>query len=71
MHLTPREKQIVEKVSTGKKREVIAEELDISPRTVDAHLAHARARLRVATTVQVVVFFVRQVSIPDNVGSTN
>jgi len=39
---------------------LVGEELGISPKTVDFHLQNCRRKLGVPTTLQVIVFFVRQ-----------
>ena len=43
--LTPRERAVAELVAKGMPNKVIASELGITERTVDAHLAHAAMRL--------------------------
>jgi len=60
MHLTTREKQALDEVSKGAKREVVAERMQCSVWTVDFHLANARRKLDVHTTLEAVVFFVCQ-----------
>lgn len=60
MHLTTREKQALDLTSRGGKREVVAEQMQCSVWTVDFHLENARLKLGVHTTLEAVVFFVRQ-----------
>lgn len=60
MHLTTREKQVLEHVVKGEKREAVAAALGISPWTVDFHLENARRKLNVPTTLQLCIFFVCQ-----------
>jgi two-component system response regulator TtrR len=55
--LTPREREVMERVVAGKLNRVIAEELEISIKTVEAHRAHIMEKLgvdSVARLVQVV-----------------
>lgn len=60
MHLTTRERQALDLTSRGYKREVVAEQMLCSVWTVDFHLENARRKLGVQTTLQAVVFFIRQ-----------
>lgn len=60
MHLTTREKQALDLAATGQKREAIAEQMQCSVWTVEFHLRNARRKLDVHTTLEAVVFFVRQ-----------
>ena len=48
-HLTPAERQIAERVAHGLTSRAIAEELFVSPRTVDAHLTHIYRKLDINT----------------------
>jgi DNA-binding NarL/FixJ family response regulator len=50
--LTDRELEILELVARGLRNRQIAEELHLSSRTVEAHLAHAFTKLKVATRTQ-------------------
>jgi DNA-binding CsgD family transcriptional regulator len=60
MHLTTREKQALDLTSQGSKRELVAEKMNCSVWTVDFHLQNVRRKLAVHTTLEAVVFFVRQ-----------
>ena len=60
MHLTTREKQALDLTSQGLKREERARQMGCSPWTVDFHLENARRKLSVNTTLEAVIFFVRQ-----------
>lgn len=56
--LTPREREVLDRVIAGKHNREIAKELDISVRTVEVHKARAMAKLgveRVADLVRVVL----------------
>jgi DNA-binding CsgD family transcriptional regulator len=59
MHLTPRERQVLERLLCGDKRAAIAQVLGISPRTVRFHLEHVRERWGLHGTAHVLVFFAR------------
>jgi DNA-binding NarL/FixJ family response regulator len=54
LELTKREKQIVRLVAEGKTSQDIAEELFVSPRTVDTHRANAMKKLEARNTVEMV-----------------
>lgn len=53
--LTRSERAVAEKVAAGKTNRQIAEELFISPRTVDAHLSHIYRKLEIATRSRLAV----------------
>lgn len=44
-HITPREREVVAAVVAGSRPKEIARSLGISPRTVECHIEHARAKL--------------------------
>ena len=50
--LTSRERQVMELVLTGKFNKVIADELNISMRTVEVHRANLFDKMRVKTAVE-------------------
>lgn len=50
--LTPRQRQIVQRLAAGHKRTAIAKDLNISIKTVDAHRLHILARVGLKTTQQ-------------------
>jgi two-component system response regulator TtrR len=52
--LTPREREVMERVVAGKLSRVIAEELDISIKTVEAHRAHIMEKLGVNSVAKLV-----------------
>lgn len=51
--LTPREVQVARLMSTGKRNQQIAEELGISPKTLDIHRANLMHKLEARTTASV------------------
>ncbi|GAA3210300.1 response regulator transcription factor [Nonomuraea helvata] len=57
--LTPRERELVAWVATGRSNEEIAEELVISPDTVRTHVSRAMVKLRARDRAQLVVFAMR------------
>ncbi|WP_308250098.1 response regulator transcription factor [Sphaerisporangium fuscum] len=57
--LTPREREMVAWVATGRSNEEIAGELVISPDTVRTHVSRAMVKLRARDRAQLVVFAVR------------
>ncbi|WP_214326715.1 response regulator [Nonomuraea sediminis] len=58
-HLTPREREMVAWVATGRSNEEIARELVISPDTVRTHVSRAMVKLRARDRAQLVVFAMR------------
>ncbi|PLP98525.1 PA1136 family autoinducer-binding transcriptional regulator [Cupriavidus pauculus] len=54
--LSPREREILQWVTAGKRQAEIAATLGLSERTIENHLRNARHRLGVATTAQAVRF---------------
>ncbi|RCG17410.1 DNA-binding response regulator [Sphaerisporangium album] len=57
--LTPREREMVAWVATGRSNDEIAKELVISPDTVRTHVSRAMVKLRARDRAQLVVFAVR------------
>ncbi|MER7208303.1 response regulator transcription factor [Streptosporangium sp. NPDC000239] len=57
--LTPREREMVAWVATGRSNDEIAVELVISPETVRTHVSRAMVKLRARDRAQLVVFAVR------------
>ncbi|MBG0827152.1 response regulator transcription factor [Planomonospora sp. ID67723] len=57
--LTPREREMVAWVATGRSNDEIAAELVISPDTVRTHVSRAMVKLRARDRAQLVVFAVR------------
>lgn len=57
--LTPRERELVAWVATGRSNEEIAKELVISPDTVRTHVSRAMVKLRARDRAQLVVFAMR------------
>ncbi|MFF0311032.1 response regulator [Streptosporangium sp. NPDC004379] len=57
--LTPREREMVAWVATGRSNDEIARELVISPDTVRTHVSRAMVKLRARDRAQLVVFAVR------------
>ncbi|MCG5220168.1 response regulator transcription factor [Streptosporangium sp. KLBMP 9127] len=63
--LTPREREMVAWVATGRSNEEIAKELVISPDTVRTHVSRAMVKLHARDRAQLVVFAIRAgLSIP-------
>lgn len=52
--LTPRERQVLELLVTGKQNKVIAHELEISPRTIEIHRAHLMDKMQVRSFSELV-----------------
>ena len=52
--LTPREREVMERVVAGKINRVIAEKLSVSIKTVEAHRAHIMEKLRVGSVADLV-----------------
>ena len=50
--LTPRERQVMERIVDGKSNKVIALELDLSPKTVDFHRSNIMEKMGVNSAVQ-------------------
>jgi len=57
--LTRRERQIAQIVGTGKTTRLVARELFLSPRTVDAHLARIYRKLNVSSRTGLAVLVAR------------
>jgi two-component system response regulator TtrR len=53
-HLTQREREVLDRVVAGKLNREIAEELDISVKTVEAHRARLMEKLEVASVAELV-----------------
>ncbi len=53
-NLTPREKQVMEMVADGKANKVIAQDLDISQRTVELHRSHVMEKMGVRSLAHLV-----------------
>jgi DNA-binding NarL/FixJ family response regulator len=52
--LTPREKQVLDELVTGQSTKLIARKLGLAPTTVDKHIDQIRAKVGVATRMQLV-----------------
>jgi two-component system response regulator FixJ len=52
--LTPREREVLDRLVKGESSKIIAAELDISPRTVDVHRAHIMDKLGVRSIAELV-----------------
>lgn len=57
-HMTPRETEVIELLAAGKTRREIASTLCISPKTVETHVANAKAATKAKTTNHLVALFV-------------
>ena len=56
--LSQRELEVLEKIGAGKTTKQIADDLDLSPRTVDIHRASIKKKLELKTSVEIVAFAV-------------
>lgn len=63
-NLTPRELEVVALVVEGLENEEIAEQLMISPHTVQSHVSNALAKLQVRTRTQLAVAVLRRGLVP-------
>ena len=63
MHITKRETELLQHLANGRMCKQIAIDLNISERTVQAHLANIRRRNRIKTVTQMVADALRQGSI--------
>jgi LuxR family transcriptional regulator, quorum-sensing system regulator BjaR1 len=52
MRLTPRELEVVRRLATGQRQCDIAQQLAISIRTVESHIASAKRKTATATTLE-------------------
>jgi two-component system response regulator TtrR len=52
--LTPREREVLERVMAGKPNRIIAEDLVISVKTVEVHRAHIMEKLEVRSVAELV-----------------
>lgn len=66
MHLSPRQRDIAERIIRGQKFEAIAIELKISVRTVRFHVENIRRRAHKPTTLQAVLFFLNETVYKDS-----
>ncbi len=57
--LTPREREVLDLVVAGKANKVIAAELGLSDKTVEAHRGHAMHKMQVGSLAELVALFVR------------
>lgn len=53
--LTPKERQVLRLLASGMDQRKIAERLGVSPRTIEAHTKHLRAKTGAQTTVHMAV----------------
>jgi FixJ family two-component response regulator len=60
--LTEREREVLDKLLTGRSSKQIARELDISPRTVEAHRQNVLRKLKVESVKELIGLF----AVPDN-----
>jgi DNA-binding CsgD family transcriptional regulator len=57
--LTPREREILDRVLLAQKQTAIAAELGLHPNTVFFHLANVRRKLRVGSVIELVILACR------------
>ena len=62
-HLTPREKEVVFLLLTGKCRKEIARSLNVTENTICQHLKHIYKKVGVSSKGQAIVFFLRHESV--------
>lgn len=58
--LTPRERQVLELMATGRSQKEIAAQLHVSPHTVNSHVQHLYAKLQVHSGIEAVAKAVRE-----------
>lgn len=66
MSLTKREREILEKLAEGQSNKIIARDLGISVRTVEAHRANVMAKMRVKNIAELVRMFLNARNIFDS-----
>jgi len=59
VHLTRREREVLHLISEGRNTKQIAEELNISPKTVETHRINLMKKLDVSTPVELALFALR------------
>jgi FixJ family two-component response regulator len=71
--LTPREAEVAERMAAGVPNRKIAEDLGISPKTLDIHRAHVKEKLQAETTTGVanVVNLLRLAEVADGLPPDN
>ncbi|HJU11914.1 MAG TPA: LuxR C-terminal-related transcriptional regulator, partial [Candidatus Binataceae bacterium] len=57
--LTPREREVLRLIGQGATSKEIAERLDISPKTAQAHRENLKQKLKVRTTADLVRFAIK------------
>lgn len=57
--LTPRERQVMERVVAGKANREIAEELGLSPKTIEVHRAHVMDKMQAGSLAELVQIVIR------------
>jgi two-component system, NarL family, response regulator LiaR len=62
--LTPRERQVLELIAQGRPNKLIARELEISEKTVKAHVSRVLEKLGVSDRTQAALYAVRQGIVP-------
>ncbi len=67
--LTPRERQVFERLIQGDSNPMIARRLGISPKTVDTHRMHVMRKIGVHSIVQLVRFAARHQLLPPDAGA--
>jgi DNA-binding NarL/FixJ family response regulator len=69
--LTPRERQVVTLVASGRSNKAIAEELYISPATAARHVANILAKLGFSSRTQIAAWAAdKQLDLPDRARGT-
>jgi DNA-binding NarL/FixJ family response regulator len=58
--LTPREKEIIAMMATGMRAKEVANQLQLSPRTVEKHCENARRKLGFASTTEMLIKWAQQ-----------
>lgn len=62
--LTPREREVMELVAAGKSNKAVANDLDISPKTVEVHRAKVMRKMKVQSVAELVMIVGRYVELP-------
>jgi DNA-binding NarL/FixJ family response regulator len=57
MHLTPREKEVLQHLLRAEKQSAIADDLGVCRRTVHFHLSNIRRKVGVQSTLEAAIFF--------------
>ena len=62
LKLSKREKEVIAEISKGNTQTQVAENLFISPKTVESHLRHLKERFHVQNTVELVSMYIKYIN---------